>query len=276
MELEQQAKAFGARGVNVAAVTYDAPAVLRHFATRRTITYPLLSDEGSKVIRAYGILNEAIAKDAAIYGVPHPVTYMLDARGKVKSEYVAKDYRERFTAANILVREFPAAESEGRAAGQEIRARHLTLRSWASNASLHPGSRVSLYLDIVLPPKMHVYAPGVTGYKPVEWKLREGPWRPQTAEYPATRTLHLKAIGEKVPVFEKSVRVRRDVVVGQTRDLKAQLEEKTFTIEGTFKYQACDDKVCYTPEELPLKWTLPLTPLDSQRVPVELRPKTMQ
>lgn len=275
MELEQQVRAFAKRGVNIAAVTYDAPGVLRHFATRRAITYPLLSDEGSKVIRAYGILNESIAKDTAFYGVPHPVTYMLDARGRVKSKYVEKDYRERYTAANILVREFPG-ETPGAAAGQEIRAKHLTLRTWASNASVHPGSRVSLYLDIALPPKMHVYAPGVQGYKPVAWSLSEGPWRAMDAEYPAPRTLHLKAIGEKVPVFEKTVRVRRDVMVGQVRDLKAQLAAGSLALEGVFTYQACDDKVCYTPEQVPVKWTLPLTPLDSQRVPVELRPKSLQ
>jgi peroxiredoxin len=60
VELEQQVKAYAARGIQIAAITYDSPAVLKHFAERRGITYPLLSDEGSRVIRAFGILNETI------------------------------------------------------------------------------------------------------------------------------------------------------------------------------------------------------------------------
>jgi peroxiredoxin len=45
VELEQQVKAYAARGIQIAAITYDSPAVLKHFAERRGITYPLLSDE---------------------------------------------------------------------------------------------------------------------------------------------------------------------------------------------------------------------------------------
>jgi hypothetical protein len=28
------------------------------------------------------------------------------------------------------------------------------------------------------------------------------------------------------------------------------------TIEGTLRYQACDDRMCYVPKSVPLKWTL--------------------
>jgi hypothetical protein len=37
------------------------------------------------------------------------------------------------------------------------------------------------------------------------------------------------------------------------------------TIAGTLQYQACDDKVCFTPQSVPLTWTLGLRALDRER-----------
>ena len=35
---------------------------------------------------------------------------------------------------------------------------------------------------------------------------------------------------------------------------------------GAAKYQACDDKVCFTPQSVPLTWTIGLRALDRERV----------
>ena len=37
-------------------------------------------------------------------------------------------------------------------------------------------------------------------------------------------------------------------------------------IAGTLDYQACDDKVCFNPQSVPLRWTIGLKPLDRERV----------
>lgn len=243
--------------------------MLKSFAERRSISYPLLADEGSKVIRAFGILNENIPKDNPVYGVPFPVTYLVDGKGRVKSKYFEEDYRERISAANIMVREF----NEGGIAGTEIQAKHLKLRLSSSNPSVYVGSRLMLMLDLVLPPKMHVYAPDVKGYIPVDWAMKESKgWLSLPVNYPAAKRVELPAIGETVPVFEGNVRLTRDLVAGQSAELKAVTEPGgTITVEGSFRYQACDDKVCYIPETVALKWTFPVTPLDSERAPKELR-----
>jgi hypothetical protein len=44
-------------------------------------------------------------------------------------------------------------------------------------------------------------------------------------------------------------------------------------VEGTLRYQACDDRVCYVPQELPVKWTLQYAEFDRQRVPPGLQRK---
>ncbi len=62
MELQQSLEQIRKRGLGLAAVSYDSVAVLKNFSDRRGITYPLLSDADSKVIRAYGLLNESVDK----------------------------------------------------------------------------------------------------------------------------------------------------------------------------------------------------------------------
>jgi hypothetical protein len=37
------------------------------------------------------------------------------------------------------------------------------------------------------------------------------------------------------------------------------------TITGILTYQACDDKVCFNPQAVPLSWTMTLKALDTER-----------
>jgi len=58
-------------GIHAASVTYDACETLHAFGEAYHIGYPLLSDVGSQVIRAFGILNTNIPADhAMMYGIP--------------------------------------------------------------------------------------------------------------------------------------------------------------------------------------------------------------
>jgi len=38
-------------------------------------------------------------------------------------------------------------------------------------------------------------------------------------------------------------------------------------IQGTLAYQACDDKICYLPEQLPIKFEIAIEEQDEERVP---------
>jgi hypothetical protein len=44
-------------------------------------------------------------------------------------------------------------------------------------------------------------------------------------------------------------------------------------VAGTLRYQACDEKTCYLPENAPLTWTIHYEDMDRERVPAELRRK---
>ena len=143
----------------MAAVSYDSVAVLRNFAERRGIHFPLLSDPDSKVIRELGILNESIPKDNPFFGVPYPGTFVLNEQGVITAKYFEDDFRERYTYADILTRRFGV----GTGPRTEVEGKQLGLEAGSSNLVVAAGQRVSLTLDIEMKPNMHVYAPGVEG-----------------------------------------------------------------------------------------------------------------
>ena len=272
MELERNREEFAKLGLGIAAVSYDSVPVLQHFAERRGIHFPLLSDADSKIIRELDILNGAIPKDNPFYGVPYPGSFVLDAKGQIVAKYFEDDYRQRYTSADILAHQFgliPASEKS------EVRGKQLKLASTASTTIVATGQRILLSLDIDLDPNMHVYAPGVEGYIAIDWKMKDSDVAAaHEVSYPASEKLHLKAIDETVPVYRGRFRLTRDITIGPDGKVRPALDGAgRFTVEGTLRYQACDDRVCYIPQELAVKWTFQYAEFDRQRVPPELQRK---
>ncbi|MBS1873075.1 MAG: redoxin domain-containing protein [Acidobacteria bacterium] len=265
MELQQNLEKIRQQGLGVAAISYDSPATLKNFAERRGIGYPLLSDAGSAIIRAFGILNTEVPQGTPFAGIPYPGTYIVDPTGKVIAKYFEDDYTQRYMTSDILVRQFGATAGGAHAT---VETRHLSLSSAASADRVRPGQRIALTLDIELKPSMHVYAPGVEGYIPIEWTMEAGSQSSAHAvEFPAPKRLRLEAIQETVPVFSGKFRLVRDVTIGK-------LPPGPLTISGALRYQACDDRQCYIPQTVPLKWTVNVEPHDRERPPEELRRKS--
>lgn len=256
--MEESKAEFAKRGLSVAAISYDSPEILKHFAQRMGIHYPLLSDKGSAVIREFGIFNTDVPTTNQFYGIPHPGMFIVDASGKIRSKYFEKDYRERFTPETILTKEFGAAGSTQ----MEAKTEHLTLSVHISRDKIRPGNRVTLIVDVTLPPKMHIYAPGVQGYRPTALTIDpSSDLIIHDANFPQSKMLYLPAIKERVPVFERTVRITRDVTVSPA------VKESKVNLKGTFEYQACDDKICFIPATVPLNISVSLEALDRQRVP---------
>lgn len=270
--MERKREELAERGIGVASVSFDPVEVLRHFDERVGIGFPMLSDPDSEIIRAFGILNPTVAEDHPFHGIPNPGEYLINPDGTVRSKYFEEGYRDRFTAGRVLVRELDATGDDAR---RTVETDHLELTSWASDSVLRGGNRVALALDVALGPKMHVYAPGVEGYISIDWtmELADG-LTVFDAEYPESKSLHLPAIGETVPVYEGSTRLLRDVLIGQPDEVEHLLDEDgKLLIKGSLRYQACDDKVCYLPQSIPLEWRFDLEQHDRSRAPEELRRK---
>jgi len=84
-----------ALGYRLAIITYDPVATLKAFAEGRGIAYTLLSDEGSKIIRGFGLLNEGHPPGSFGHGIPHPVTFVVDPKGVIRHRFSEETYRRR-------------------------------------------------------------------------------------------------------------------------------------------------------------------------------------
>lgn len=269
-DVNRQLDQLRRQGLNVASVTYDSADILKDFAQRKSIRYPMLSDPDSKIIRAFGIFNTNIEVGTRGYGIPFPGIYIVDASGAVKSKYFEDDYRERYTASSVLSKEFGVTGTEV----SKLEAPQLTLIAWAADQNVAPGARTTLVVELELKPQMHVYAPGVKSeYIPIEWKMAGGQtYLPLETKFPAPHTQYFPAMKESVPVYTKRVRLERDVVVGQEGEIAALLQPgRTLEMQSEFSYQVCDEKKCFPPRTVPLKWTLHVNSPDTERVPEPIR-----
>lgn len=90
-----------AAGVQVVGISYDSVEVLKRAATKLSVSFPLLSDQGSKTIDAYGVRNKE-ASGPRLEGIPHPVTFVLDQKGVIRAKLFHEGYRERHTSAELI------------------------------------------------------------------------------------------------------------------------------------------------------------------------------
>ena len=290
MELQSRLEELRAQGLGVVAISYDSEEVLADFSQRRDITFPLLSDDDSSVITAFGILNTVAAEgvgpnrddpdvvaDVAKYvslfganpmivGTPHPGTFMLDATGRVTSRFFEEFYRERNTTANVMLKLgaglSPIAAIEGTTA-------HLTLTAYPSDPSITVGTRFSIAIEIVPNPDIHVYAPGAEqmGYRVIGLTMAPVPHvRFEPVEFPASELYHFEPLDERVPVYQQPFMLLQEVVVSGAAEVEEALAElDALTLTGTLDYQACNDELCFDPVSVPLSFTLDLDALDRQR-----------
>lgn len=269
MELESQRVALQKRGLEAAAFSYDSPAVLQDFATRRRISLPLLSDPDSAVIRRFGLLNPEYPPGDRAHGVPYPGTFVTDAAGYIREKHFAPGYTERRTAASVL-----ALTGDVRDPATERAAPHFTLRTSASNAEAVPGQRITLTLEFEMEPGHHAYAPGNHAYRALVLKLDASPYvRLDAPRLPPARPFEFKPLQETVPVFEGRFRMQQDVILA-VRDVIAPLlasPDPTLVLTGVVEYQICSDTVCYRPGSLPVTWSLRVRPLDRDRAPEALQ-----
>lgn len=75
-------------------------AVLKRFSAQHKITFPLLSDTGSKTIDAYGIRNKEAPK--RVQGIPYPGTFILDQKGIIRAKQFYRGFRKRHDSAQLI------------------------------------------------------------------------------------------------------------------------------------------------------------------------------
>ena len=292
MELQERHEELRQQGFGVVAISYDSEEVLAAFAERKSITtLPLLSDDDSNVIRQFGIYNtvaeEGVGPNAdnadvkadvekyvsvfgagqVIVGTPYPGTFIVDRQGRVTARFFEEFYRERNTAANIMLK---LGSPVSPISGMRGDTPYLLIGAYQSNSTITVGSRFHLGIEIEPKTDIHVYAPGAQelGYRVIELSL-EAPDFIQTLPivYPSSEIYHFEPLDEHVPVYLKPFNLVQEVVVAGSPAASETLASlDVVTLTGRLDYQACDDEVCFSPVSIPLTWTLTVDPLDRQRV----------
>ena len=231
----------------------------------------MLADPESKTIREYEVLN---AEATGQYrGMARPGYFFIDPKGVIREKFFEAKYRQRSSGNNIIGKLFPALGDE---VTDNVEAPHLRLAVEQSDRTTFPGGRITLSADVQLPPDVHVYAPGVKGYKSIALVMDPTPGLDFTpVNYPHEKILFLPAIKEKVPVFEGKFHITQELRLSSAADFSNSLgtDGKTFTLTGKLDYQACDSKICYLPASVPVRWQVQVLPLDRQRAPDAIRHK---
>ena len=100
VQLQTSLKEIEATGGHIVGISYDSTNVLKRFAARSAITYPLLSDAGSKTIDAYGIRNKEAPERWS--GIPYPGTYVVGTNGVIRAKLFVEGYQERHTVKALV------------------------------------------------------------------------------------------------------------------------------------------------------------------------------
>jgi hypothetical protein len=267
-------KAFAAKGIAVAAVSYDSPAILASFAKRRSITYPLLSDPSSSVIDAFGIRNtEATGMQS---GIPYPGYYLLDPHGLIQKRFFETAYYNRLTASNLynnLYGEFalPAPAKTLPATP------YVTIQTIQSNVAVTPGAVFELGVAIMPGPDTHIYAPGAEKLNYHVASLILSPSELYTTtgiHYPDSEMMNFPELAQTVPVYTgRTILTSSISAIVNKQTLATFAAKPELPVKGVVTYQACTSKVCYPPATVAVAWDVRLLPLDLERAPEGMQHK---
>jgi hypothetical protein len=261
VELERQREAIARRGYGLAAISYDPVGVLKAFAERRGVALPMLSDEGSAVIRRFGLLNPEYPEGDLAHGVPYPGTFVVDAQGVIRQRIFQSAYTDRRTAASFLL----LAGDPPEAVLAEHRSPGAELRVGTSNVQAAPGQIVTLAFDFALADGSWLCGDGDAGCAPPVLRLEGGALaRVGELRLPAQRT--------------GPARATADVTLAGGRAFTELLKQPDpkLPLRGALDYQVCGAAGCGERVSLPLDLALGVAALDRERAPEALRHKSRQ
>jgi hypothetical protein len=208
----------------------------------------MLSDRGSRVIRAYGILNNNIPKSLPLYGIPFPGQYLIGPDGVVRDKQFLDDFRERPTASEVLLKDF------GVAGGQKviIRADEVEAAVQFSAVKAFAGQELGVAVDFSVKPPWHVYGePLPQNYTPTSVRFDDASVSRQSLTFPKPQPVKIASLGEVLPVYNGNFRAAGALV------LKGKLKPGDHQLSGKLSFQECNNELCKLPRSI--DFALPIT-----------------
>jgi hypothetical protein len=236
-------------GVRLAAISYDSLETLAEFAEKHGIGFPLLSDSGSAVIRAFGIFNTNMAPDLRAYGVPHPVEYLLTSEGEVARKYFVPNYQHRVTGSAVALREFGTADAV--AGLVNLKSGAVTAQIGLASGYAFAGQELGFFAKFRLEPGWHVYgSPLPDGYTATSVVFDDPKVIRQSFQLPPATPIEIASLQEVLPVYSASFEGVGSLL------LKFPLAQGPTTLSGQLRFQQCSDRSCEPSETL--RFELPL------------------
>ncbi len=253
MELQENLETFAENRTWVCAISYDSVDVLKAFSEKFDITYPLLSDVGSSVIRRFGIYNTHVPEGHPWHGVPFPGTFMVDERGAVieKSFYASHGARDSVAR---MIQEGLNLPDPKRKAMQSLQTDSLAAIAYLSSKTVRPGQVITFTAELDIESGRYIHArPFPEGQVPTRLTFQEIEGVTfEDVVYPEPKRHHLEPLGETLNVYDGRVIFKATV---------RNSRKEAFAVHARLEYQACDEKECYLPESIDFE--LPLTYLDN-------------
>ncbi len=274
VELQDRIREFDAAGLKVYGVSYDPQGALKRFSDKYGLTYDLLSDAGSVVIKRFGILNTVIDLDdpraGPFYGVPFPGTYVVDESGVVTEKFFNRHYATRTSAGTILDKTLGRAlvrEESPQAAHRDQRA---IVTAFLSDKHLKLEVANSLHVRLEMAEGLHAYAePLPKGFYPTTVTVRPSPGvRIGAPIYPPTTPKRFEALDVTLNVYKGvvdiAVPITRTAEWGRWPDLPSRFgfpAPQAVALNIVVKYQACSETICYLPQTVRLSVNAPTADL---------------
>ncbi len=264
VELQRVLPKLEEAGYRLYAVSYDTQEQLRNFADRQRISYPLLSDLGSVVIKRFGILNTLISPDEPghrWYGIPYPGTYVTDESGAVTRKFFNQHHAIRESGETILDQLLGRVVDPGASPRVSLSDDDIEVTVFLREPNLKLEVVSMIYCRIKLPDGLHIYAePVPDGFiaTRVEIPPTRG-LRVGAAIYPGSETYEMAALDLQFRVFTGTVDIAIPVTLtSELVKLGHAREVDSIPIAVNLTYQACNDAMCLPPRTVQARLEAPL------------------
>ncbi|MFP6804740.1 MAG: redoxin domain-containing protein [Pseudomonadales bacterium] len=270
VELQRALTRFADASIKLYAISYDDVEALTAFAAEQKITFPLLSDVHSRVIKEYGILNDRVQPgDAMLYGIPFPGSYVMDENGIVVAKFFHQSYKMRTSPEILIDAALGQVTLYGDEPSVEVEQEEIAITASLHGGPLKQGALRHIIVRFELPDGLHIYDdPVPKGMVALDIEV-SGPKgliiEPMLK--PPTSRLRLEALDLDLNVWSKTVDLQ--VPIWATSELASEcrsLQEHSTRINIKLKYQACDDETCLLPQTSELTLEMPIEEMHVQNL----------
>ncbi len=232
------------------------------------MSYDLLSDVDSAVIRQFGILNTLISPDdpehRSFYGLPFPGVYVTDEDGIVTEKFFHRHYATRESAGAIRDSALGEILARHETPVAELGTDQVKISAFLSDSAMAFETQSTLYVRFELNEGLHMYGrPLPDGYIASEVTVPDTPGlRVGPAEYPPTHPKEFPQLGVTLNVYEGVVEVAVPITPNVERYHSSNPDRPDVVeVPVSILFQACSDTICYTPRTQELTLELPFEPL---------------